>query len=235
MKELSVIMPAKNEEEHIFGSIKEVGKVFDNYGLTYEIVVVDDGSTDRTYREASKAAAENDCIKVFRKENGGKGSALEYGFNKCSGRLVTFLDADLDLHPRQIPLFIEYLKRSNADVVIGSKVHPLSKVSYPLHRKILSRTYHAMVQILFDITLTDTQAGLKLFKREVLRDVLPSTSSKKYAFDLELLIKSHRRGFKIVEAPVELNWQRVKGRIRLADIVAIAFDTAAIFYRLNVS
>jgi glycosyltransferase involved in cell wall biosynthesis len=235
MKELSVIMPAKNEEEHIFGSIKEVGKVFDNYGLNYEIVVVDDGSSDGTYREASKAAAENDCIKVFRKEYGGKGSALEYGFNKCSGRLVTFLDADLDLHPRQIPLFIEYLKRSNADVVIGSKVHPLSKVSYPLHRKILSRTYHAMVQILFDITLTDTQAGLKLFKREVLRDVLPSTSSKKYAFDLELLIKSHRRGFKIVEAPVELNWQRVKGRIGLADIVAIAFDTAAIFYRLNVS
>jgi glycosyltransferase involved in cell wall biosynthesis len=234
MVDLSLIMPAKNEGRFILNSIKEVEKVFDNQNFNYELVVIDDGSTDNTYEEAMKAAKKNEAVKVVRKKNGGKGSALKCGFEHCSGRLITFIDADLDLHPKQIPLFIDYMKKYDADVVIGSKRHPLSKINYPTVRKVLSHGYQILTTFLFDLNLTDTQAGLKLFKYEVLDDILPRVLCKKYAFDLELLVSAHNSGFKIVEAPIELNWQRVEGRLTPRDIGRIALDTAAIFYRLKI-
>jgi hypothetical protein len=126
------------------------------------------------------------------------------------------------------------MKRYNADVVVGSKRHPLSKINYPFHRKLLSRAYQIITTILFNLNITDTQAGLKLFKREVLDYVLPRLLCKKYAFDLELLVVASHKGFKIVEAPVELNWQRIESRIVMKDILGIALDTAAIFYRIRI-
>jgi glycosyltransferase involved in cell wall biosynthesis len=233
-RDLSIIVPAFNEGKLIFKTINEIENTMENLGLDYEVIVVDDGSKDNTYEEARKAAKSNPRVKVVRKENGGKGSALKYGFNFCSGKLVTFIDADLDLHPRQIPLFIKYMKKYNADVVVGSKRHPLSKIKYPSHRKFLSRVYQIIVAFLFRLNVRDTQAGLKLFKYEVLKEVFPKVLCKKYAFDLELLVNANHRGFKIVEAPVELNWQRVASRIKFKDIFRIALDTAAIFYRLRI-
>jgi len=234
MKDLSIVIPARNEGKVIFNSIHEVEKVFKDGKIDYEIIIVDDGSTDDTRKEAMKAARKNSKVKVIKKENGGKGSALKVGFKHSSGRLVTFIDADLDLHPSQIPVFMEYMRKYNADVVIGSKNHPLSKVNYPFYRKFLSRAYQATTAILFNLDVTDTQAGLKLFKHRVLDDVLPRILCKKYAFDLELLVNVRHSGFKIVEAPIELNWQRVRGRINIRDVARIALDTAAIFYRLKV-
>lgn len=231
---LSVIVPVFNEGKIIFNNLREIEKTLDKFKLNYEIILVDDGSYDNTYEEALRAARRSKRIKVVRKENEGKGSALKYGFGFCSGQLVTMIDADLDLHPRQIPLFIDYMKKYNADVVVGSKRHPLSKIDYPLQRKILSKGYRIITKILFGLNIRDTQAGLKLFKYKVLKEILPRVLCKKYAFDLELLVNASHRGFKIVEAPVELNWQRVSSRIKLKDVLRIALDTAAIFYRLRI-
>lgn len=234
MIDLSIILPAWNESKLIFNSIKTTENLMGDYGLNYEIIVVDDGSSDGTYTMAMEAAKGSHRVKVVRKEKHGKGSALKYGFNFCSGRLVTFMDADLDIHPRQIPLFIEYMEKYDADVVVGSKRHPLSKINYPLFRKVLSSGYQILIKILFRLNIKDTQAGLKLFKYDVLKEIFPRVLCKKYAFDLELLVNAHHRGFKIVEAPVELNWQRVANRIKLKEISKIALDTAAIFYRLRI-
>lgn len=234
MVELSIIIPAYNEEKVILNTINEVNITMQRLvkNIKYEIIVVDDGSTDKTFLEASKAGS--DIVKIFRKENGGKGSALKFGFSKSKGRLVTFLDADLDLHPKQLPLFLNYMKRYDADIVIGSKRHPLSKINYPYYRKFLSVLYEFIVRILFNLHIKDTQAGFKLFKRRALEVVLPRILCKKFAFDLELLVVAHSKGFKIVEAPIELNWQRIENRIRSKDIFRIAVDTAAIFYRLKI-
>jgi len=234
MVDISIILPAWNESKFIFNSINTIENLLATSRLNYEIIVVDDGSSDGTYAVATRATKENHRIKVVRKESEGKGSALKYGFNFCSGKLVTFIDADLDLNPKQIPLFIEYMKNYNADVVVGSKRHPLSKINYPLFRRVLSLGYQIVTKILFNLNLRDTQAGLKLFKYEVLKEIFPRILCKKYAFDLELLVNASHRGFKIMEAPVELNWQRVANRIKLKDISKIALDTAAIFYRLKI-
>lgn len=232
MKELSIIVPAYNEGKIIFNTIKEIEKIFDNPGSDYEVVVVDNGSTDNTYSEAIKAS--NSRVKVVKCEEKGKGLALKHGFKNASGKFITFIDADLDLHPNQISLFIEYMEKFDADVVVGSKRHPLSKVNYPWHRKFLSNGYYILIRTLFGLPVKDTQVGLKLFKHEVLKEILHRVLVKKYAFDLELLVNAHHRNFKIVEVPIELNSQRKFSRIRFKDIWDIFVDTAAIFYRLYI-
>ena len=232
MVELSVIMPAYNEGRVISKSIKETERVLSDARIDYELIVVDDGSSDDTFDQASIAGSSK--VRVVRKENSGKGSAIKFGFSFSKGRMVTFIDADLDLHPKHIPVYINLMKRHKADIIIGSKRHPLSKIDYPFKRKVLSYCYFVLVKTLFGLKVKDTQAGLKLFRREVLEAVLPRVLCKKYAFDLELLAVANAKGFTMMEAPVELNWQRMESRIRLKDILMIAIDTVAIFYRLKI-
>lgn len=234
MKELSVIMPALNEGTVIHNSIKAIEKALSNPGeLDYEIIVVDNGSSDNTYSEAARAVEENGNIKVIKLEEKGKGLALKSGFNFVSGERVTFIDADSDLNPKQILLFIEYMRRYNADIVVGSKRHPLSRVDYPRYRKFLSRGYQIITKLLFNLNVRDTQAGLKLFNYEVLNEILPRVLCKKYAFDLELLVNAHHRGFKIVEAPIELTFN-FDSRIDWKAIWDIFVDTLAIAYRMHI-
>jgi len=112
MKELSIVIPVYNEEDNIYNALKEVEGTFSNSVLDYEVVVVDDGSTDNSHLEMARAARDNPRIKMVRKENGGKGSALKQGVMHTDGRLVTFIDADLDLHPRQTHLFMDIMRKS---------------------------------------------------------------------------------------------------------------------------
>lgn len=227
---LSILIPAYNEAPFISKAISETKDVMHHIGLNYEIVIVDDGSKDKTYEESSKFLSEN--VKVVRyEENGGKGKALRHGFNYVSGDLVTFLDADLDLHPYQISTFLKYMADNNADVVIGSKRHPLSNLDYPAHRRFLSRGYNLLTRVLFGLNVKDTQAGIKLFKKDVLEKIFPKILVKRYAFDLEVLVNVDHLGYKLIEAPIDLDFQRVVGRIKIKDIARIAMDTAAIFYR----
>jgi glycosyltransferase involved in cell wall biosynthesis len=164
----------------------------------------------------------------------GKGHALRHAFNFVSGDLVTFLDADLDLSPKTIEVLLKYMTSSNADIVIGSKYHPDSKIKYPKNRRILSYLYHLFTKLLFGLPVNDTQVGIKLFKKKVLDDIFPRVLVKGYAFDLELLVNALNRNYKIVEAPIVLDFKRSFGRISLKDIKNIFIDTSAIFYRLKI-
>ncbi len=232
---LSIVIPAYNEEKRIACTLLETCATMDSFSISYEIVVVNDGSDDGTFEEASKTAKLFDNIKVVHyTQNGGKGNAIKYGCKFVTGDLVTFLDADLELHPRQLKRFFDHMDKSNADVVVGSKRHPLSKVNYPAQRRLLSWFYHLLIRTMFRLPVKDTQLGLKLFRREVIDSVIPNILTKRYAYDVEILVNANHMGFKIVEAPIELNFKRNIGRVRLKDISRIAWDTAAIFYRLYI-
>ncbi|MDO8725193.1 MAG: glycosyltransferase [Candidatus Methanoperedens sp.] len=232
---LSVVIPAYNEENRIKDTLIETCATLDSFPISYELIVVNDGSTDGTFVEASKIAEKRNNIKVVHyTQNGGKGNAVRYGCKFVTGNFVTFLDADLELHPKQLKGFFESMKKYDADIVVGSKRHPLSKVNYPYHRKILSWFYHLFVKAIFGLPVNDTQLGLKLFKREVIDSVIPKMLVKRYAYDVELLVIANRLGFSMVEAPIELNFKRNIGRVRLKDIRNIAIDTAAIFYRVYI-
>ncbi len=233
---ISVIMPAHNEGSHIYSNLRETERVFREAGADFEIVLVDDGSGDDTYDQAVRAAKEIPELRVERYDvNSGKGNAIKTGWSLAAGDAVVFLDADLDLHPAQLNTLFRIMREQDADVVIGSKRHPESKIEYPLRRRIISDVYAAVLWVLFGLPLKDTQSGIKLYKKRVLDAVFPYVECKRYAFDVELLAYAHEAGFRIVESPVVLNFRRTRrwGRIGIPTLVKTGIDTLAIWYRVK--
>jgi len=230
-------MPAHNEGHHIFENIRETQLVFHESDCHYEIIVVNDGSSDNTGSEAKRAAIGFNNVKVIdRDRNSGKGNALRRGFYHATGDVIVLLDADLDLHPKQLHTLFSIMHCEQADVVVGSKRHPESKLNYPTRRKLISKIYYYILLIFFGLPLNDTQTGLKLYKNEVLRKVLRRVLCKRYAFDVELLANAHHLGYKIVEAPIVLEYRRLVkwGRIGFSDLWHTGMDTMAIWVRMYI-
>lgn len=233
----SIIMPAYNEGATIYENLRETTNTLEKAGYGHEIILVNDGSTDNTAREAGRAAKEFKHIKIVDfSVNGGKGHALKAGFDYVKGDFVVFLDSDLDLHPKQLHNLIDIMRERDVDVVIGSKRHPQSQLNYPFSRKIISNIYALILWLLFRLPLRDTQTGLKVFKYKVLKEVFPKILCKRYAFDVEVLANAHHLGYRIAEAPVVLHFKRPMkwGRIGLGDMYATGMETLAVFYRMYI-
>lgn len=232
---LSVIMPAYNLGKCIFDNILEVHSLF-NGRINFEIIPVDDGSQDETASEMRRAAAAlRDVVTpVFAERNAGKGAALASGFSASSGSHLLLLDADLDLNPNYIWRFFDIMQKQSADIVVGSKMHPESKIDYPWRRRLASTVYYAIVKILVGLPVHDTQTGMKLFRREALEYAFSRMLAKRFAFDLEVLAIARENGYKTAEAPVELDFGDKAGCLTLSNIRQVMTDTLAIFYRLRV-
>ena len=236
-KNLSLIIPAYNKDSEVFRAVSNFVIELKVLPYDWEIIVVDDASRDKTLREAVRSKKFNgnsDRIKIFSYNlNQGKGFALYYGFKKSVGDIIVFADSDLDLPSQNLPKILEYFEKNNAEIAIGSKRHPLSEVSYPLSRRIMSASYQLLVHALFNLNVSDTQVGLKAFRRKVLEHSFPRLVVKQFAFDLELLSVAHMLGYrKIIETPIILNYN-FSSTIRPKSIYKILQDTAAIFYRKN--
>ncbi len=228
---LSVILPAFNEGAVIANCIHETRRALAE--AEHEIIVVDDGSSDDTCAQASQAALNDPFINVISYHpNKGKGHALKQGFKQTSGDLIAFLDADRDLPPRQLLTLWQVMDDCNADVVIGSKLHPDSHLNYPRLRRLVTVCYFGLVRFLFGLPIHDTQTGIKLFRREVLEQVFPHLEIEGFAFDLELLVGAHLFGYSIAEAPVVLEFQSNDSRplnvVRAG--MKMAVDTLRVFY-----
>ena len=235
---LSVIMPVYNLADTIEENVAETARLFDSHGIRAELVPVDDGSTDGTAAALTRAAEpkyEHVVVKpVICQRNGGKGAALRAGFDASTGEYVMLLDGDLDINPKQTPWFFEAMVEKGADIVIGSKRHKRSVVQYPWHRRFVSWVYFTLVRIFVGLPITDTQTGMKLFRREVLGESLGRMLVKTYAFDLELLAIAHQRGAKIAEAPVVIRFGNKFGALKANTVKTMALDSLAVFYRLRV-
>ncbi len=232
---LSVIVPAYNEANNgLCQTVDTICTVLEQHGLEYEIIIVDDGSTDGTYRIVSSATQLHSNISVVGYPNNkGKGYALRYGFRFTKGDLVLFQDGDSDLSPIQIPRFLDQMRSENADVVVGCKLHPKSNVVFPKSRMFLSKSYGLMIKTLFNLGIKETQVGQKLFKRDVLEKTIPIMRGERYAFDVELLANAQRRGYKLAEAPIDINY-RLSSRISPKDICTIFADTLSIFWHMRI-
>ncbi len=232
---VSVVMPAYNEGAVIAESLEETVRTFKEFGCSYEIILMDDGSQDNTLVEAQKVARKFSQVIVKRNlVNYGKGRALKKAFRYVTGEYVVFLDADLDLHPGQIQTLFDILKLDEADVVIGSKLHPNSQVQYSFSRRVVSLIYFVIIKILFGLPVHDTQTGIKLFKTNVLKHVFPRIVVKKFALDLEILANVQRLGYRIAEAPIVLKQTREFGRLGFKAMWQTGWDTLAIFYRMHI-
>lgn len=203
---LSVVVPVYRAEtfikKNLQAFLKSVNRLKPEVVDQVEVVAVIDGEVDKSRLEAEKVKG---VRVVSYKENRGKGHALLTGVKHAKGNIITFLDADGDFHPDQVANLFPYL--ATADIVVGSKRHPFSRVDYPLSRRVLSRGYQLLSNIILGTSLRDTQSGLKLMKREVLEVILPSITIKRFGFDIELCFLAQMHGFRTVEAPVSLDFK----------------------------
>lgn len=233
---LSVIVPAYKQARTIVRDLQSIESALSQTGDDYEIICVVDGKADKTYENAKKFRSSK--IKVVGYEtNRGKGYAVRYGMARAKGELVAFIDAGMDINPSGLSMLLEHMRWYESDVIVGSIRHSASKtIGYPLKRRIYSFGYHFLTRILFGLRITDSQRGIKIFKREVLEKVLPRLLVKAYAFDIEMLSVAHRLGFKrIHDGPVEMDARKFKySSIKSSTVLNMLIDTLAIFYRLKI-
>ena len=225
-KNLDIIIPAKGEGKIIMHTINQILDVFPKANL----IVVDDGCLDNTTEVITAIYPKVFCYPKEKSE--GKGSAIQAGWRFSERKYVAILDADLQIHPKELKTFSKIMDLYDAEVVIGNKRHLYSDVRTGILRKIISNTYNLIVRFLFETNLRDTQCGCKLFKSWAFADAMQSVTVDKFAFDLELLmvLREHKR--RIVDAPVYVADGKRSGSVSIKSIWETFIDTMKVFFRL---
>jgi len=234
---LSVIVPIYKQEKTIKKDILRILKTLEKIRYPYELIAVIDGIlVDKSYYILKKIKNPNLKL-IASKRNHGKGFAIRKGMSISKGDYVAFIDSGMEIDPNGLSMILEHMEWYNADIIVGSKRHPASQVKYPLHRKIISFFAQKYARYFLGLKITDTQAGLKIFKNKVLKTILPRLLVKQYAFDLELLSVANRLGFKrIYEAPIKLKYED-KGLTHAVGFNILwktLVDSLAVFYRLRI-
>ena len=211
MIELSVIIPAYNEESRLPKTLESVYQYLKNRGGSFEVVVVDDGSHDNTSDLVLEYGKEHPEVRLLSYQpNRGKGFAVRSGMMAAKGERMLIDDAD-GSSPIEEVARLEQALANGADVAIGSRAKPdeSREVKALLHRKFIGNTFNAIVQSLLLPGLYDTQCGFKLFKREAARDIFSVNRIDGFGFDVEVLYIAKMRSYKIEE--LAINWANMEG------------------------
>ncbi len=217
----SIIIPAYNEERTIERAIRETISVFEELSKPYEIIVVDDGSSDKTAGIAQRLAESNASLILVRlSKNQGKGAAVRVGVERSTGEVILFFDADLATHPAEFKKFIPALDEN--DIVIGSRTARGSVIAkrQPLYRVLLGKLFNKIaVRWYLGLPFNDTQCGFKAFHKKT-KYLFRDLKSNGWAFDAELLVRARQENLRIAEIPVEWRHGR-ESRVRLRDVIQI--------------
>jgi len=228
---VSVIVPVYNEQSNIPSLLNHMKYVLTQTLFEYEIIVVNDGSTDDSLKILLEEEKTDEHVKIVSySTNSGKGYAVKQGMMCSKGDMVLFLDGDLDISPEEIKKYIKELE--GFDLVIASKAHPESKVISPNHRRLLSRTYSLLVRSIVGIKVKDTQSGLKIGNGVVLRGIFKMMRIQGYAFDVELLALATKLNLKIGELPINIT---LNSSFKISEIIKMFIDTLRISYRLKIT
>ena len=209
--DLSIVIPAFNEEARLGPTLRDYVAYCRRTGRRVELIVVDDGSLDRTSVVVNTLESEFPEVRLIRlAENHGKGHAVRSGVVNAQGKLVLFADADGATPLSEIER-LEAAIASGADVAIGSRaLHDARvRVNARLYRRVIGRVFHGLVQTLTVSGVKDTQCGFKLFRGTVAHDLFSRMRIQGFSFDVEVLMMAQRRGYRIAEVPV--NWTHQPG------------------------
>jgi hypothetical protein len=200
--QLSLLVPCFNEAPHLEKNLKRLKEVLDSAVFTYEIVIVDDVSTDKTVEIVEQFISSNNSagnIKFIKHgQNKGRGKTVSDGIMAAQGEIVGFVDVDYSTSPWYIPALVAKIKEG-ADIVIGQRIYKLKfKV---LHRWILSKGYKFLVKLFLRVDLGDTESGCKFFNREKIIPILSQVRDEKWFWDTEIMARSYLAGLKISQLP----------------------------------
>jgi dolichyl-phosphate beta-glucosyltransferase len=207
--DVSIIVPAYNEQYRIGNTLKKIDAYFKKKGCKYEIIVVDDGSTDNTVKVIK--SLKNKHIHILKNGiNRGKGYSVRAGIMDSENSLVLFSDADLATPVEEFDKMHDEIKKGY-DIVIASRNLPESKVlvTRSIYRKIIGKTFPLIVRLLLLRGIKDTQCGFKLLKSDAAKKVVKVQFIPRFAFDVEMLFIARKKGYKIKEVPVR--WNDIKG------------------------
>jgi len=221
--ELSVIVPAYNEATRIpkfLGNLLEFGR---KNLESYEIIVVNDGSEDRTKETVLNIIQGDKRAKLISyNDNMGKGHAVLQGVLKAKGKFVLFIDADGSIKPQEILNLHGIYQKYNYDIVIGSRISTLSNITdpQPLSRRLLSKIFNLYSNVLFQIKINDLLCGFKGFSRDVALQIFKNLKAYRWEFDVELLYKARKNGIKVYQLPIE--WKHEEGsKMKIYDPIFI--------------
>lgn len=230
---LSIVIPAYNEENRIGPTLRNAVSYLNSKGIHYELLVVDDGSTDRTSMVSREIATELSAnIKVIPfPENQGKGAAITKGILESLGHTVGFMDADGATPVEELEKVLYFLK--DADIAIGSRAlySSDSTVKTVWYRKFLGRVFNSVVNIIALPGIKDTQCGFKFFQRSAAQKIFPLLQTKRFGIDVEILYVARKFNLKIKEVPI--NWTNIPGsKVNLLkDSVQMFFDMLKVMAR----
>ena len=200
---LSIIVPAYNEERRLPTTLPRIVAFVEAQAYHGEVIVVDDGSVDSTATVVEEMAAQQPRITLIRNEHRGKGYAVKTGMLAAQGDYLFLCDADLSMPIEEVARFIPPALEAY-DVAIGSReVEGARRYDEPTLRHLMGRVYNLLVRLLAVSGFQDTQAGFKCFRREAAHDLFPYQTMDGFGFDVEILFIAQRRGYRIVEVPID--------------------------------
>lgn len=233
---LSLVIPTYKKEDIVLDQLERLYGYLSRKNPDFELIFVIDGYVDNTKAILEKYISENRLQKVRvvgYKQNKGKGYAIRYGMKKAHGDVIGFTDADMDIQIRTLGNALRLIKKNNVDVVIPSKFHKDSNVQLSLERRLFSFGLLNINKILLNIpkNISDIGCGLKLFKKDILKVVLPNLKVNRFAIDSEILNEIGKLDCNVVEIPFFLNKNRSDSTstnikqvtLMVRDIVKISF------------
>jgi dolichyl-phosphate beta-glucosyltransferase len=229
---ISIVVPVFNEARRLPASLDRIFAFMDARHPGYEVVLVDDGSTDDTVEVARRHVGPRVELRIESYGgNRGKGYAVRCGIARSRGELVLFTDADLSTPIEELDRLLVAVE-AGADIAIGTRAHPQSdvRVRQPFYRDRAGKLFNSLVRVILLPDLHDTQCGFKLCRRAPLVPVLERMTVDRFAFDVELLYLARLTGLRIVEVPVI--WvNSPDSRVRLAHAAAAFVDVLRIRWR----
>ena len=243
MYEFSIIIPAYNESDKIIPSLTQVVTFMRNFSDSFEILVVDDGSSDNTVELVEGYARDNEEIRLIKNAHKGKGPTVWTGMMEAKGRYIYMADADLSTPISELETLFKWITEHGLDVVIASREGIGSKrVNEPYYRHLMGRVFNAMVQIIALKGIKDSQCGFKLFTKKAAKEIFKRTQiygkdskelKKGYmgAFDVEVLFLARKLGFKIKEVSVTWTYVQTSRLNPLSDSIKMVMDVIKV--RIN--
>ena len=231
---LSIVIPAYNEAARIGPTLERLREYVENSPYSLELIVVDDGSTDRTLSVVRQAAGALPGLQILSNgRNRGKGFSVRRGVLAARGRFVLFTDADLSAPIEETDKLLAALAKEGADAAVGSRalVRELISVRQPWLRVMAGRVFNLATRILTGLPIRDTQCGLKLFRRGPTRRAFLMQTVCGFGFDPELLFLIQRFGGKVVEVPVRWSNDRATKVRFLQDSTRMFLDLVGIRWR----